>query len=161
MPKLKLTEILKMEKTHVNEGFHNFFIRTFSWGLKISWPVNPIIVALRLWLHDSFTISHGTSNHVSHVRPCLFKPAYWSLSFKCLEPEYTVVYVCTLQARSVKSRFLRTPLDTGPKKLFWLKNLHTDRTDSCKQNVSQNFCICSSPSFIAKYSYKRELPKYT
>ena len=46
--------------------------------------------------------------HVSHVRPCLFKPAYWSLSFKCLEPEYTVVYVCTLQARSVKSRFLRT-----------------------------------------------------
>ena len=108
MPKLKLTEILKMEKTHVNEGFHNFFIRTFSWGLKISWPVNPIIVALRLWLHDSFTISHGTSNHVSHVRPCLFKPAYWSLSFKCLEPEYTVVYECTLQARSVKSRFLRT-----------------------------------------------------
>ena len=108
MSKLKLTEILKMEKTHVNEGFHNFFIRTFSWGLKISRPVNPIIVALRLSLHDSFTISHGTSNHVSHVRPCLFKPAYWSLSFKCLEPEYTVVYECTLQARSVKSRFLRT-----------------------------------------------------
>ena len=79
-----------------------------------------------------------------------------------------MVYECTLQVRSENPVFsgLTNPLHAGTKKLFCtqgtnrmaLKFAHSQ--DRCrmsgKQSASQNFCICSGPSFIAKYSYERE-----
>ena len=34
IPCLKLTEVLKMEKFHVNEGFKNFLIKVSACGLQ-------------------------------------------------------------------------------------------------------------------------------
>ena len=77
-----------------------------------------------------------------------------------------MVYECTLQARSVKSRLLRTHKSSTyryEKAMLYPRNQSNgSKIDtrpgqmSGKQTVSQNFCICSGPSFIAKYSYKME-----
>ena len=77
-----------------------------------------------------------------------------------------MVYECTLQVRSVKSRFLRTynsPTYNYEKAILYPRNqLNGSRICtgpgqmSGKQSVCQNFSICSGPSFIAKYNYGRE-----
>ena len=77
-----------------------------------------------------------------------------------------MVYEYTLQARSVKSRFLQTHKSSTcryEKAILYPRNQSNGSTIctrqgqmSGKQSVSQNFCICSGPSFIAKYSCERE-----
>ena len=77
-----------------------------------------------------------------------------------------MVYECTLQVRSVKSRFLGTYNSSTcryEKAIFYPRN-QSNGSKLCtrpgqmlgKKRVSQNLCICSGPSFIAKYSYERE-----
>ena len=76
-----------------------------------------------------------------------------------------MVYECTLQARSVKSRFLRThnsPTYRYEKAILYPRN-QSNGSKICtrpgqlsgKQSMSQNFCICSG-SFIAIYSCEGE-----
>ena len=85
-----------------------------------------------------------------------------------LDPDYTeadMTLMCTLQVRSVKSRFFRTHKSTRyryEKAILYPRNL-SNGSKFCtlpeqawgKQSVSKNLGMSSGPSFIAKYNCGR------
>ena len=105
-------------------------------------------------------MSHGTSMYPMYGRVYL----NWLIDLKA-SSDLTGI---TQWVRSVKSHFLRTYNSSTyryEKPISYPRN-QSNGSEICtrlskgqmsgKQSFSRNFCICSGPSFIAKYSYERE-----